>query len=578
MKEKKAKLKIDFVQMSKFFVIIQIIMSVILIVSILNLKVFPIKYVILVCLALIVCAGITFIVGFLKKITNRKIKVAGLIFSVIIDIICCIGSIYCFKTADFINDISSSEYTIQNYSVIVLNDSKYDEIDDLRDKTIGYFDNSDEGTDSALEKLKEVVSAKFNSVQDTGELYDSLMSNKSDAILLEETYMNILGEEISDFSEKTKVIYTFSVEVKTEEVLKDVGNITSEPFNVYISGIDTYGKIAKVSRSDVNIIATVNPSTNQVLLTNIPRDYYVQLDGTTGTKDKLTHAGIYGVDKSLKTLENLLGIDINYYFKVNFTSVEDAVNAIGGVTAYSKYTFTSYIGNYYFKEGYNNMNGAQALAFARERKSFAEGDIMRGQNQQAIIEAFIRKATSKTIITKYTTILNSLSGKFETNMSSDNIIELVRSQLDKGKSWNITSITLRGTGSSQYTYSCGNQKLSVVLPNEESLAEAKNKIKAVLNGDVLESSYGEVTNPRDTTQVVTNKPSNNNVQNNNVNNDTKKDEPKKDENKTTDNNKTNVKDKEDENKNTNNNVNNSNTTNNKDKDDKEKDDNKVNIY
>ncbi len=236
----------------------------------------------------------------------------------------------------------------------------------------------------------------------------------------------------------------------------------------------------------------------------------------SGYKDKLTHAGIYGVDMSVKTIEDLLDIDINYYFKVNFSSVETIVNEIGGITAYSKYTFTSYIGNYKFYEGYNQMNGEQALAFARERKSFAEGDIMRGQNQQAVIEGILRKATTSTIITKYSSLLNKLSSKFQTNMPTEKITDLIKYQIASNPEWTITSIHLTGSGSMQYTYSYSSGKLSVVILDEDSIQSAKDKIKQVESGTTFDSSYEEVTNINTPVKVETT----NNQVNTNVDTDT----------------------------------------------------------
>lgn len=299
--------------------------------------------------------------------------------------------------------------------------------------------------------------------------------------------MSMVNEDNPEFNTKTKVIYKFVIKLKSKTKAKDV-NVTNKPFNIYITGIDTYGEITSVSRSDVNIVATVNPKTKQVLLTSIPRDYYVQLHGTTGVKDKLTHAGIYGVDKSITTIEDLLDIDINYYVKVNFTSLIDIVNALGGITVYSDYTFTT-IDGVHFTEGNNNMNGEQALSFARERKAFLEGDNQRGKDQQAVIAALIKKMCSKSIITKYDSILNSLNGKFQTNMSSNKITSLLKMQLNDMSSWNVSTYNLQGVNSSNYTYSGGNTKLFVMEPVLGSIEEAHNLINDVKNGKKLKASY-----------------------------------------------------------------------------------------
>lgn len=470
--------------------IILMLISVITVGIILFVNVLPIKYLLLV---------ITFILGivsFISCIQFRQIKVnktLNIITGISVGAIL-ILFIYFVNTFNFLELVTKSGYKVQNYSVIVLKDKSYDKIQDLSGKNLGYINGDDEGVKLALDNIVREVTTIQILKNDVIDLSNALFSNDLEAIMIEKSYNEILNEEVENFANETKIIYEFSVKVKVDETTRGVKSVTKDSFNIYISGIDTYGDINSVSRSDVNMVVTVNPNTKQVLLTNIPRDYYVTLPGTD-SKDKLTHAGIYGIEKSVTTVENILDIDINYYVKVNFTSLEEIVNSLGGITAYSKYSFTSYIGNYKFNEGYNNMNGAQALAFSRERKAFAEGDIMRGKNQQAVIEAIIRKVSSPSIIYKYNSILNSLSGKFQTNMSMEEILQLVKFQLDKNISWNVTAITLNGVGSSEYTYSAGKQKLYVLIPDSETINNAKSLIKDVINGKRLDSSYGEVKSP-----------------------------------------------------------------------------------
>ena len=514
----KKKSKLYFISNIISFIFFVVTVVTILIVS--GMNVLPTKYMLLFTVVLLIIPIVIFFLQ-LKNKKKKKIKIVLDVVSVLMSVILVIGSIYCVRTNSFLDAMQSSGYKIQNYSVMVLKSSKYENIEDIEGEYLGYITGDDIGINMANDEVKNKVSVILKEEQNLLNLTESLTNEDVSAIVVEDAYKSILDDENKEFIEKTKVIYTFSIQVPVEEISKEVS--TQEPFNVFISGIDTYGKIQSVSRSDVNILVTVNPNTHQVLLTNIPRDSYVQLYNTTGVKDKLTHAGIYGIEKSVKTVEQLLDVDINYYLKVNFTSLEDIVDAIGGITVYSKYTFTSYIGNYYFKEGYNNMNGAQALGFARERKSFEEGDIMRGQNQQAVIEAIIRKATNPSILMKYSSLLNSLAGEFETNMPTDKMMEFIKMQLESLSSWNITSITLDGNGSSQYTYSGGNQKLSVLVLDEETVTEAQEKIDLVMQGEVLESSYGEVTNPRDTTQGAS-KPATTTNTNNNTKEETEKEE------------------------------------------------------
>jgi LCP family protein required for cell wall assembly len=249
---------------------------------------------------------------------------------------------------------------------------------------------------------------------------------------------------------------------------------TTKPFVVYISGIDTYGAISTIARSDVNILAFVNPITHKILLVNTPRDYYVQLHGTTGTKDKLTHAGTFGIDMSIKTMEDLYSVKIDYYLRVNFSSLTSIIDSIGGIEINSAYAFR--MGQYWFDVGLNQLNGAQALAFSRERYSFEEGDRTRGQNQQRVIEAIIAKINNPINLLHYQQILTSLGDTVQTNMSSDAISNLINMQLNDMHKWETTSISVTGAGSTNVTYSMGNIPLYVMVPDMASVEFAKTKI------------------------------------------------------------------------------------------------------
>ena len=235
----------------------------------------------------------------------------------------------------------------------------------------------------------------------------------------------------------------------------------------------------------LNMVVSVNPKTHKVLLTSIPRDYYVQLHGIdTNLKDKITHAGIHGIDTSVKTVEDLLGIDINYYAKVNFTSLIKIVDELGGVDVEVSEPFRAYyeeeeVVNYSFKKGINHLNGKQALAFARERKSLADGDLGRVRHQQQLLEAILNKALSKTILLKYNDLLNALNGKFITNLGTENITALVKKQIKEMPSWSFSNYSLTGTDAHQYTYSYKTVKSYVMEPNLDSINEAKEKIKSL---------------------------------------------------------------------------------------------------
>lgn len=423
------------------------------------------------------------------KRLKKKIKKTLSIFMVVAILIMTIANFYIGKTLGVLLNNGDSKYKLEHYSVIVLKDSDYEKLKEIKGENVGYFQNST-GAEDANDKLKEKVDVNFESYQTSDSLVQDLLNSKINVIIIEDSIKNIMQEEISEFEQLTKIIYSFTIKAKVETTLKEV-NVTNKPFAVYISGIDTYGEISSVSRSDVNMVMVVNPKVHQVLLISIPRDYYVQLHGTTGTKDKLTHAGIYGVDMSIQTIGDLLELDINYYLKVNFTSVIDIVDALGGLDVYSEYTFTSYSG-YSFKKGLNSVNGEQALDFARTRKAFKTGDRQRGKNQQALIEAIIRKATDKSIITKYNSLLNAIDGKYQTNMSMKSITSLIKMQLKDMSSWNITSYSLTGSDSKDYTYTY-NQLLYVMKPDEDSVNEAIQMIDKVLNGEQLEATYTNIS-------------------------------------------------------------------------------------
>ena len=231
---------------------------------------------------------------------------------------------------------------------------------------------------------------------------------------------------------------------------KTTKSITDSPFVLYVSGNDSEGELKANGRSDVNMLIAVNPQTGKILLVNTPRDYYVNLPGI-GELDKLTHAGIYGVDESMKTLAELYGIPIQYYVKLNFTGFEEIIDALGGVTVESDVDFT--VANWHYVVGENDLSGIEALAFARERYSFTTGDRQRGKNQQAVIRGVVKKVCSPAILTNYLDLLHAAEGTVETNMAMKDITALVKYQLDKGINWDIESISADGTGDQKYCYS-----------------------------------------------------------------------------------------------------------------------------
>ena len=473
-------------------------LSLLFLIFIISTNIVPLKYLLLLfAIFILYDVGLFFLLFKKHKIKN----IIGYVLSGILVIIMAILFYYLNVTMGFFKGFGSNKYKEENYLVLVLNDSGFESLNDL--SNIGYTSNELSNINEALTKLNEEITIENIKYDNNVDMFDDLINKEIDSVLIEESSMALIYEQNEEYNGMFKTIYT--INIKTEIEITKETDVTNQPFTVYISGIDSYGSIATVSRSDVNMVATINPKTKQVLLISIPRDYYVQLRGTTGYKDKLTHAGLYGVETSVGTLEDLLDVEINYYARVNFSSLEQIVDALGGVDVYSKYSFTSSQatgGTYYFSKGYNHMNGKQALSFSRERKRLPGGDRARGINQQAVIDGIIRKATSPAIITGYSKILSSLKGTFQTNMSDNDIQKLIKMQLNDMASWNITSYSLDGTDGSEYTYSYPTQKLYVMNPIEETVTEAQGLIDKVYAGEMLESSYDkEATDVNDPVYV-----------------------------------------------------------------------------
>ena len=332
---------------------------------------------------------------------------------------------------------------------------------------------------SALKKDKK-VDVKVEDVASYQEAYDNLKSGKSKAMVLSGSYASLLESVDSNYSSNLKTIYTYKIKKKNNNSAKQVD---SKVFNIYISGIDTYGSISTVSRSDVNIIMTVNMNTHKILLTTTPRDAYVKIpDGGADQYDKLTHAGIYGVETSEQTLENLYGIKIDYYARINFTSFLKLIDQLGGVTVHNDQAFTSLHGKFDFPVGDIQMNSEQALGFVRERYSLDGGDNDRGKNQEKVISAIVNKLASLKSVSNFTSIVNNLQDSVQTNMSLDTINALANTQLDSGSKFTVTSQAVTGTGSTgQLTsYAMPNSSLYMMKLDDSSVASASQAIKNLM--------------------------------------------------------------------------------------------------
>ena len=471
---------------------VQLIATIVFMAGVFMLNMLPTTYVVVIGILLLLFWGIILASQFFSK----KNAVTGKVISVLITIILIIGSYFLFKASGTISDISGGDYKLDNVVVAVLADDPAEGIEDAADYTFGvqYAMNGDqitqtvEAINSELGNGAEINTVEYNSLAEQAQ---ALHDGEVDAIIYNEGYTGILEEAFEGYTQNTKVIYTHSIKSQIENQSVDV-EVQDEAFSVYISGIDVFGAIETNSRSDVNIIAVVNPKTHQILLVTTPRDYYVEIPGVSGgQKDKLTHAGIYGVDASMATLEELYDTELEFYARVNFTSLIEIVDALGGVDVESEYAFTTSSDSgmvINVEQGTNHFNGEEALAFSRERQNVPGGDNQRGKDQQAVITAMIKKMVSPAILTGANGILNSVSGNVETNMSQSQIQELIKTQLSEGASWNITSMAAEGTGDNQYCYSYSGAPLYVMQPDQASVDAIKEAITAVENGETLEGT------------------------------------------------------------------------------------------
>lgn len=430
--------------------------------------------------ASIIILFVTLFISFILVLFNfsrkKGFRIIGYFFSILIITIFTFIAVYLYNTIGFLFNVTDGDFALKNYNVVVLNDSYYDDINDLKNKDIG-INKNDESIKEVRKKLNKKIKIKYKEYEDSNELVENLINKNIPAIILEDSELAIIEENNGDYFNRLKSIYQIEIKNSIKD-LQDAVNINKEPFNIYVSGIDTYGKINAVSRSDVNMVITVNPKTEKILITWIPRDYYVNINNNK-MKDKLTHAGIYGVNSSIYALEHLFDIDINYYVKVNFTSVIKVVDALHGITVYNDETFTTNE-NITFRKGEVNLDGERALSFVRDRKHVTGGDLGRGKNQIKVLEALLNKARSKEIITSYNKLLNSLNGAFVTNINQSSMTAFIKKEISSPRNWQIESYTLDGTSAYEYTYSYKQSKLYVMIPDEDMVNTAKEKINSVL--------------------------------------------------------------------------------------------------
>ena len=460
----------------KLIALVQLILSVALIIVAWNSGMVPMKYLIAVIVVLFLLFALTFGLQYVKN----KIFILGIVLSVLISICLAVGVVYLSKANRLLEDVGGATYKTDNMIVVVKKDDLAQNLLDAGNYRFGTQTAVDqENTRLMKEDIesavgRELLVVEYPSIQEEAQ---ALLDGTIDAAIYNEAFAGIIEDSIEGYSDQVRILYQYGIDTPIEQEETNV----EEPFNVYISGIDVSGPITTNSRSDVNIIMTVNPNTKKILLTTTPRDYYVTLPGVSGeSRDKLTHAGIYGVDVSMSTLENLYGIDITYYARVNFTSLVTIVDALGGVDVNSEYAFEA--GGYQFQQGINTLNGDQALAFSRERYSFTEGDNQRGRNQEAVLTAILQKAMSPAILTNANQIIASVSDSVETNMTQEDMAKFINMQLSDGASWSIESQAATGTGDNQACFSSGSQLLYVMWPDDAVVASLSSKMQQILSG------------------------------------------------------------------------------------------------
>lgn len=478
---------------SFYFLLVYTILNIACIAQMLMVDVLPIKYSIpIVVVLLFVWLGLFCLVR--GKRVSKINRILGKALIVILSILLVFANSFIFKTSSVFQKITGDSKKVSVVSVIVMKEHKAEAISDLKDATFGLITTGDKSTLTqaviSIEKdLNKTVS--ISEIKDYKTYADSLYNGEVDAILVDAGTMGMFEETHPKFPSETKVIKEYKFETKTNDISKNV-KVTENAFNVYITGIDTYGTVSTVSHSDVNMIVTINPKTKTVLMTSIPRDYYIPQTCQNNQVDKLTHSGLFGVECTITSVENYFNkIDINYYARVNFSSVVEIVDAIGGIVVDNPTTFTAFDGTT-FQAGAVPLSGDKALTYSRERKVFADGDRERGRNQMRVFTGIINKITSPTIITQYAGIMDAIGNSFQTNMSESEMSSLVKMQINDMSSWKIEQISVNGVGNeSAWSPALGNYAW-VMEPTKKTVDNAVDLIRKVEKGEDISGLVKDV--------------------------------------------------------------------------------------
>ena len=446
------------------------------------LDVLPFRYELCILLGMVILdLGVLYL---MRMKRSRGGRIAGVVLAGIMIITMGTGVWYMFDTYVTLQKIAEYNSHFENYDVLALKDGRYQSEDAIEGKPVYVTRNTSKMYLEAQEKLITKSHVKYNKVADANDAMSKLVDEKGNTsdnlVYISDTNYRMFCEENEVYEDNIQVLAQIKVFKRDDNNAARV-DVTQDPYNICVTGIDMWGKIDEVSRSDVNMIVTVNPQNRTILLTSMPRDSYVILH-SFGEYDKLTHTGVWGVDETTSTIEDWLGIDINYYVRVDFSMLRDIVNAIGGIDVYSDYAFESAISDYKYKKGWNHLDGKGALYFARERKAFKDEDQQRILNQQKVMKACIKKVTSSTeLLTHYTKLLDAVDDEMETNLSEKEMAAIVKMQLDDMKKWKISTQSVKGDLTMKGTYTMGmGRDLLVSIPRQQSVEKVKQGIHDAL--------------------------------------------------------------------------------------------------
>ena len=482
---------------SKFSKVLSILLSVVLVISsfyllyqVIRLNVLPSKFLFPLTIGVVVLDAI-FVLLLVYFSRNVVSKIICIVLTLFICLASCMGGYYISKTQGALSNITNvAKHAKNTVSVIVKESSSIKNKSQLNGVSVGTLRLNEEGSKKALKELSsEGIALNQTEYDSMTALLEAFYNGEVDSIIINESSRSqILDmEAYSNFDSNTRVVYQTSYKVKNNDSATSVSDITSKPFNVLISGSDSRGGFDENGRSDVIMVATVNPKTHTILLTSVPRDFYVTTacdagDGCMqGALDKITHTGIHGTNTTKRTVEQLLGIEINYTFKVGFDTVTELVDILGGVDVYVEPGYAVHTSYLNVNEGINHLNGEQALTFARERYSYTEGDRQRTKNQQQVLMGIVKEATKPSVITNYAAIMDTMANTFSTTMSNEEITALIKYQLNNNPTWKMEQYMVDGTGDTLMCAELGDAA-SVMVPDQSTVKMAKDKINAVLAG------------------------------------------------------------------------------------------------